>query len=281
MKPGIASCVLEQRFSAEEAMRVAADIGYEGYEIDVGPSPHYSIFGGETDLARMRDPHRWRSLHQVAESAGIKICSICLGVLHSFGLGDPDEVLRKQGVSILKEACKAAADIDVRVILVPIPQPNTISVSQAQKNIVQSLRECTDVAQENGVVLAVENMPNTLYGPASQILTVMDQVGSPSCRVYYDLANPEVKQIHAADEIPLLRGLIEQVHIKDLLMPTPDQVSVVSIGEGDVDLTPGMNALREAGYDGFVVVEVPSDASVAFRSAEVNLRGLAALGLVS
>lgn len=281
MKPAIASCVLERRYTVEEALSIAADAGYAGYEIDVGPSPHYSIFGGETDLGRMRDPKRWAALGHAAASSRIRISSICLGALHGFGLGDPDEGIRSQGVAILKETCRAASDIGVNVILVPIPQPKDTPVPQSQRNVIESLKRCLDMAQECGVVLAVENMPNDMYGPADQILKVMGEVGSEFCRVYYDVANPECIGIHAKDEVPQLSSLIHQVHIKDLSMPTPEQVSVVDIGRGDVDLVSGVEALKKIGYQGFVVVEVPTEPDEALRAARDNLKELNCLGIGS
>ena len=278
MKTGIASCVLERKFSVEEAMRVARDLGYVGYEIDVGPEPHYSIFGGETDLSRMRDFHRWNRLGQVAESVGIKICSICIGALHSYGLADPNKEVRDQGISILKTTCKAAADIGVDKILVPFQQPADIEILVAQSYIIDSLKKCIDTAQEYGTLLAVENMPNDLYGPANKIVEVIEQIGSEYCQVYYDIANPEVKQIHAKDEIPILSNLIKQVHIKDLKIKSSEgEIEVVNIGEGDLDLKSGIGALKGINYEGFVVVEVPTKASDAFKAAEINLKGLVTL----
>lgn len=278
MKTGIASCVLEQKFSVEEAMRVAHDLGYKGYEIDVGPEPHYSIFGGETDLSRMRDFQRWNRLGQVAESVGIKICSICIGALHNYGLGDPNKDVRDQGISILKMTCKAAADLGVDKVLVPFQQPADIEISVAQSYVVDSLKKCIDMAQEYDILLALENMPNDLYGPADKILEIIEQVGSDYCQVYYDIANPEVKQIHAKDEIPILSNLIKQAHIKDLKIKSSErEIEVVNIGEGDLDLRSGIDALKEINYEGFVVVEVPTKASDAVKAAEVNLKGLIAL----
>ncbi len=278
MKTGITSCVLERKFPVEEAMRVAYDLGYAGYEIDVGPEPHYSIFGGETDLSRMRDFHRWNRLGQVAESVGIKICSICIGALHNYGLGDPNKKVRDQGISILKMTCKAAEDLGVDKILVPIQQPTGIEVLVAQNYIIDSLKKCINTAQEYGTLLAVENMPNDLYGPANKVVEIIEQIGSEYCQVYYDIANPEVKQIHAKDEIPILSNLIKQVHIKDLkIESTEGEIEVVNIGEGDLDLKSGIGALKDINYEGFVVVEVPTKASDAFKAAEINLKSLVTL----
>ena len=81
MKLSMHSICIERKYPLLDAIRRAADLGYDGYEIDIGDF-------GSTGLG-LHWPEEYTEDHvaaaaEAARTAGIEISSLCLGVLWRF-----------------------------------------------------------------------------------------------------------------------------------------------------------------------------------------------------
>jgi hexulose-6-phosphate isomerase len=76
--------------------------------------------------------------------------------------------------------------------------------------------------------------------------------------VYLDVGNSTSGGMDPAAEIRAARSRAAMVHVKDWNPETRDDRR---LGAGAVDIPSSLVALREIGYDGYLVVELPPDPS--------------------
>jgi sugar phosphate isomerase/epimerase len=277
VKFGVHSWVLETRYPLFEAIERAAEIGYDGYEIDIGN------FGG-TGLGlqilpdRMTDENR-EEIRRAQHAAGIEICSLCLGALWHYPLATNDETYRRRGVEITQAAVPLAKSLGADCILLPLGQPEGLAQQEAWDNTRRSLDACLEAAVEAGVTLALENVCSEFLLTAADLARMVDEIGSPYCQVYYDVANNAWLGIDPATEIRELGERIYRLHFKNRssLRGDPDSVTN-SIGDpGIVDFDAVWQAVKDIGYEGYLVVEVPTLDEDADEVAHNNLAALRAL----
>jgi len=256
MKIGTHSIVLESKYPLKQALYKAAEMGFEGYEIDIGNYGNTG-FGIQTPLSKMSEKER-KSIKKVAEKAGIEICSLCLGILWKFSLASPDPQIRTEGIRIIEDAIELASFLNSKVILVPVGQPPSISPREARMNLVKSIRCCLKKAKEEKVILGIENAGSRTIYTAKDIIEVVDAVASPWCKAYYDVGNSSFAGVKPHQEIIELGERIVQVHLKDVAIQQ-DNIQIVSIGKGNIDYLTVLQALKKVNYDGYLVLEIPTN----------------------
>lgn len=121
------------------------------------------------------------------------------------------------------------------------------------------LREAVKVAEDKGVLLAIENH---IDFTAREILGLIESVGSRSLGVNFDTGNALRLFEDPVEEVRLLRSHVYATHIKDLSPcrgGSPRDWNFwesVPAGHGIVDMTGVMRVLRESGFQGVLCVEV-------------------------
>lgn len=286
MKIGLHAAMLGRRFpNPVDSLAQAAALGAERYEIDLSIGRPGEPWEARSEAFRQLVP----ALRETAERTGTDLSSICLGTLWQTSLAsaDPDE--RKQGVRVVREVCAFAPGLGVSVLLLPVGQPEGVEGAAARANVVTSLRECLEVAAENGVTLALENVCQPFMASAEALLEVVGALASRSCGVYYDLGNPSFLGRNPVAELRLVAPHLVRVHAKDTVNvrrerpPLPEtpitgdfhvwqRRTTVTLGRGEVDLEGCARVLRELGYAEGVVIEVPQDPERAEVGCLDNLR---------
>jgi sugar phosphate isomerase/epimerase len=231
----------------------AAEFGYQGYEIDIGD---FGNTGLGLHWPEEFTPERVAAAGDAARRAGIEISSLCLGVLWKYYPSSPDPETRAQAAAIIRQAATHAASVGAQVILLPVGQPEELTPEQARDNLVDVLRECVPAAEAAGVVYAVENVGQALAHTPEHLLQIVARVGSPACQVYYDVGNAAWQGADPAAGIRKLGSSIVMVHVKDRRQVEGKGETVI-VGDGTVDFAAAARALREVGYDGYAVLEVP------------------------
>ena len=259
MKLSMHSICIERKYPLLDAIHRAADLGYDGYEIDIGDF-------GSTGLG-LHWPEEYTDEHvtaaaEAARAAGIEISSLCLGVLWRFYPTSPDAGVRRQAVDIIRQAAPLTALAGAKVILLPIGQPDSLTPGQARDALVEVLEECAPEAEKAGVVYAVENVGQALARTAADLIEIVSRVDSPACQVYYDVGNGAGQGADPAADMRALGDRIKMLHVKDF-QRTSDGREVAVIGEGVVDWPGVLQAARDIDYDGYLTLEVPGTADTA------------------
>lgn len=211
-----------------EAFALAAKLGFDGVQVSLLPE-------GDS-LAFTREDRRAAFL-VAAGKHGPAIASFALGVLNDVPLKNDPRAERW-----LEQAIGICPAVKVQVILVPFFGKGDLRNDPAGVDaVVAALRRLAPKAEKAGVILALES-----YLSADDHLKILGRVGSPSLRVYYDVANSQDVGLDIYKEIPLLGGRIAEIHAKD----TKDLY-----GKGSMDFPRVRKAMDEIGYTGWFVVE--------------------------
>ena len=274
MKLSMHSICIERKYPLLDAIRRAAELGYDGYEIDIGD---FGNTGLGLHWPEEFTEDRVAAARRAAQEAGIAISSLCLGVLWRFLPSSPDDAVRKQALDIMRQAAPLAALAGAEVILVPVGQPKSLTAQQARGNLVAVLKECAPAAEHLGVVYAVENVGQALAYTADDLIEIVSRVGSPACQVYYDVGNATGQGADPAAEMRALGERIRMLHVKDVRPGAEERVVV--IGEGAVDFAAVAQAVRDIGYDGYLTLEVPGTGETADDIAVRSRDALRRLGL--
>jgi sugar phosphate isomerase/epimerase len=236
MKAGVMQAVL-RTVRDEETFARAKRLGFTG--VEVVPS-----------RAELERGDRLERLRRARDETGLEVPSLVLGEHSDLGgIADPDSVVAEQARAEVARALDWAVALGADAILVPFFGRAELVDDSDLDRAAAAFQPLCRLAGQRGVTLCYEG---TL--PAGRILTLSERVGSRAFGCYFDLANPVVRGLDTATEIRDLVGLIRRVHFKDTRVTAGDCVP----GRGRVDFGESYEALREIGYDGWLVLETPS-----------------------
>jgi len=210
------------------ALGLAETLGLDGVQVSLVPTG---------DSLTLIDPILRRAYLEAVERTGVAIPSFAIGDLNDVPLkSDP------RAEKWLAEGIAIAAAMNVRVILVPFFGKGDLKDDPAGvEAVVGALKRLAPKAEEAGVVLALES-----WLSAGDNLKILERVGSPAVRVYYDVGNSQDAGYPIFDEIRLLGARIVEFHAKD----TKDLY-----GKGSMDFPAVRMAMEEIGYSGWLVLE--------------------------
>ena len=107
--------------------------------------------------------------------------------------------------------------------------------------LVRVLKSVAAKAEKRGVVIGVES-----YLSAEENRRLLDRVGSPAVKVYYDVGNSTDKGRDVCKEIRALGDAICQFHFKD---------GDYMLGQGRIDFRRVRKAIDEIHYRGWIQIE--------------------------
>lgn len=210
------------------AFPFAAGLGLDGVQVSLNSR------GESLALAA---PELRRAFLKAAERTGTAIASFAIGELNDVPLKSDPRAERwlEQGIGI-------ARDMGIRTILVPFFGKGDLRGDAAGVDrVVSALKRLAPKAEMSGVVLALES-----YLSAEDHLRILERVGSPAVRVYYDVANSQEAGYDILREIRLLGPKIVEFHAKD---------TKGLYGKGSVDFKAVRQAMAGSGFEGWIIIE--------------------------
>ncbi|MBI2299265.1 MAG: sugar phosphate isomerase/epimerase [Armatimonadetes bacterium] len=250
-------------------LRPLRDAGFDGVEAGIA---------GVAEAARARE---------AAESLGMRIHSVLRGWAE---FNHADRAIAEDSLVVTADAlCAAQAYGADAVLLVPcriggmaMPEPWELDIAfdaasghlirvaagdnapyadyiaahdRAWDTSFEAIQRLIPVAEETGVVIAVENVWNNLWSDPAHFAAFVDAFASPWVQAYFDLGN-HVKYGPTPDWVRVLGSRLVKVHVKDFrLAPDGHGGEFVNIRDGSVDWPETRRALAEAGYDGWMTIE--------------------------
>ena len=190
---------------------------------------------------------RLKGLKEAQRKTGLAVTSLMLSE-HNFERGvamsDPAQVLA--AYEDIRKAVDWAVELGAGVILVPFFGPAELSTKEDFERAVRGFQGICPYALAKGVKLGYEGTYS-----AAEIRRLAKRVNSEAFGCYFDVGNVVWRGMDTATEVRGLRGLIVQVHMKDTQVGPSD----VQMGQGRVNYPETVKALREVGFDGWVVLE--------------------------
>jgi len=134
-----------------------------------------------------------------------------------------------------------------------------------------AIKQLISIAEETGVVIAVENVWNNLFVDPRHLAHFVDSFNSPWVRVYFDLGN-HVMYSPPEQWIAVLGKRIAKCHVKDFkLNPDGHGGQFVDIRDGSVNWPVVRKALDDVGYDGWMTIEGSGGLSLAEQNRRLDL----------
>jgi hexulose-6-phosphate isomerase len=191
----------------------------------------------------------------VMREAGLEIASVMCMTHWGSPLSSTDEEVREKGVAGVAEALRQAQAVGTDVVLVvPGVVTEDVSYKAAYGNSRRSLEELLPVAEQTGVIMALENVWNRFLLSPLEMRDFIDSFKSPLVQAYFDVGNI-IAYGYPHHWIEALGKRIKRVHIKDFDASTRQFVGLM---QGSVDFPRVMSALRGVGYSGYITAEVPA-----------------------
>ncbi|MGQ9631342.1 MAG: sugar phosphate isomerase/epimerase family protein [bacterium] len=128
------------------------------------------------------------------------------------------------------------------------------------QRVLDALGEVVPVAEENGLVLAIENHGGLPCTGEEQV-EVIEEIGSKCLRATIDVGNYLQGGQEAEEGTRLAAKYCAYVHFKDFKkvpdasQPQGYRLEATTVGRGDVNHRACLRELRRAGYDGFIALE--------------------------
>ena len=239
------------------AMELAKQVGLDGVQVSLGTL---------ADDMHLRRPEVQQRYKDAANQSGVEVLSLAIGELNNIPYkSDPRTI---PWVSDGIEVCRA---MNCRVILLAFFHKNDLRDDKPGRDeTVRRLKEVAPKAEKMGILLGIES-----WLSAEDHMRIIDRVGSPALKVYYDVANSTERGYDIFKEIRWLgrQGQICEFHMKE---------NGALLGHGRIDFQKVRAALDDIGYRGPMQIEgaVPPGGKLV-ESCTANrriLRGIFPLG---
>jgi L-ribulose-5-phosphate 3-epimerase len=208
------------------SLSVAKQIGLDGVQVDMGTL---------ANNMHLRRPEVQKAYLEASKSTGVAIASLAEVAFWDAPLSrdrraakwleDSIDVCTALGVSVTMPACFELAMRDEPAI----------------DHVVAVLKKIAPKAEKRGVVIGLEN-----WFSAEDHKRLLDRIGSPAVKVYYDVGNSTDKGRDVPKEIRSLGSLICEFHFKD---------GRHLLGEGRIDFKQVRQALDDINYSGWLNIE--------------------------
>jgi sugar phosphate isomerase/epimerase len=211
----------------------AREAGLDGVEIPVRDN---------AEKLQISDPEYRRQLKHQMRETGVAVSSLMMGLFNQHPLvSDP------RAPGWLEQCIDAARDLGAGVILVAFFGKGDLRDAEKKlkaadvDQVVARIKAVAPRARAAGVTLALEN---TLS--AKQNAEILKRIGSDAVRLYYDVGNSTRNGYDVIPEIRFLGKRIACIHFKD---------GTHYLGEGEIAFPPIATAIRDIGYEGWIVLE--------------------------
>ena len=230
----------------DEAIPYLANLGYDGVEITVIP-------GYTTELSTLTARERSR-IKTLFTNHDLEMPAIA----GHTSLLDPDTKQHAANMKRLKATVELAADMTMGE-LVPCldttPGGKPDDWNEIKERLLNETGNLVDFGAQLGVTLAMEPHIGCCLCDVERTLWLLEQINSPFLKLNYDISHFDVAGIPTAESVAALAPHTIHTHVKDQRGTTPDFEFLIP-GEGDFDYVEYLNAMRDAGYDDYITVEV-------------------------
>lgn len=229
--------------SWDRVFELAAQIGLEGVELGVGEDYFKTKLWNEEGT---------RELRSLSEASGVAIVSICLHTYWRLSFASSEEKTRMRARQVAEQAAEIASELGARNLLIPLTSAEGVKPEEARMRWVQGMMSCAHVAEGLGIIYALENVGQPFARSGAQLASIIDEIGSPSVKAYYDPGNAVHANLNPVIDISILNRRISQVHMKD--------PGGIHLGEGRMDIPTVLGALKNIGFTGWIILETqPTD----------------------
>lgn len=221
-----------------EALHIAKEIGLDGVQLSLGNL--------KNDM-HLRQPSVQKLYLETSQKIDVAVGGIAIGELNSIPYkSDP------RGEQWVSDSIDVAKSMGCKVILLAFFGKGDLKGDVAgTKAVIKKLKKIAPKAEENNIILGIES-----WLSAEEHMQIIEAVGSPNVKVYYDVANSQKMGYHIYEEIRWLgKENICEFHAKE---------NGYLLGQGKIDFVEFRKSLDAIDYEGWIMIEgaVPKNANM-------------------
>ncbi|MGD9505392.1 MAG: sugar phosphate isomerase/epimerase family protein [Syntrophobacteraceae bacterium] len=242
-----------RRYTLADSIRALAEIGYEGVEI-MADAPHaFPAALTEADIEAIRETLR---------SNGVAISNVNAFMHHADGDTyhptwiENDPALRAKRVDYTLRCIDLAAALGAKTISTEPggPLEGGMTAEEGFRIYREGLAAVEERAREKGVRILIEPEPDLLIENSAQFLRMHKELDPAVFGLNFDIGH-----FYCVGEDPKalvreLQGCTSHYHLEDIASTRKHHH--LMLGEGAIDIPGVLRSISDAGYDGFVTVEL-------------------------
>jgi L-ribulose-5-phosphate 3-epimerase len=208
---------------------VAKQIGLDGVQISLGSAG---------DDMKLRKPEVQEQFREAARRTQLEFGGLAIGELN--GIPYKKDARTEAWVSDSIDVMQA---LGIKVVLLAFfGNGDLVGDKEGTAEVIRRLKKVAPKAEKAGVILGLES-----WLSAEDTVRIMDAVGSPAVKMYYDVCNSTDRGYDICKEIRWLgkKNLCE-FHLKE---------NGALLGKGKVNLERVRDAIEEIGYEGWLQIE--------------------------
>ncbi|SEJ14207.1 Sugar phosphate isomerase/epimerase [Cyclobacterium xiamenense] len=216
----------------------AREIGLDGVQVSLGTA--------QNDM-HLRQPPMQQAYLQASSEQGVRIASLAIGELNRVPYKSAPET-----EAWVRDSIDVASALScTNILLAFFGKGDLRDDPEGKAEVVRRLRKVAPKAEEMGVNLAIES-----WLSAEEHLELIEAIGSPNVKVYYDVANATEMGYDIFREMELLgTEHICEIHFKE---------NGNLLGQGKVDFARVKGTLDKIGYTNWIIMEgaLPNGAEI-------------------
>lgn len=245
MKYGIYYAYWEQEWDSEGFSKYIdkiAALGFDVLEINGTPLPDYS----QKEI---------KELKSCADAAGIQITT-GYGPVYEHDMGSADVTIRKAAFAWYKKLFDVMEQLDSHMLggalysHWPIDYSKGVRKEEDWKRSVEGIQLLGPLAKEHGITLGMEilnRFENHILNTAEEGVRFVTEVGQENVKVMLDTFHMNIEEDSLRDAILTAGPYLGHFHVGECNRKLP--------GNGRIPWKEVMGALREAAYQGCVIME--------------------------
>jgi hexulose-6-phosphate isomerase len=205
------------------------------------------------------------------KETGLQAASVCDHIHWVKPLSAPDEATRKLGLDGLLQSLRDAQAYGAgSVLLVPGIAREGVTYEQCWERSIVEIKKAIPVAKDLGVKISIENVGNNFITTPEQAVDYLDAINSEWVGWHFDIGNVGRNYGPAERWIQVLGKRIVRIHVKDFsARPATSGArgERPKLLDGETNWPAVMNALDQAGYQGWAISEQPASQSADVQTA--------------
>lgn len=243
-----------KRYSLNEAIRMIAEIGYEGIEL-LCDTPHAypptfqdkEIYSFKNHIAKFR--------LDISNLNAFTLYSIS-DVYHPSWIED-DKASRELRITHTINCIKLAKKIGAKNLSTEPGGPlsgSKTNIKYLENLFMEGLNRVVPIAEQENIIILIEPEPNLLLENSNQFLNFIENLSTDNVRLNFDIGHFYCVGEDPTDLIYKLSEYIEHFHLADIASNRIHNHLIP--GEGSINFRSVFKAIEAIGYKGFVTVEL-------------------------
>lgn len=224
------------------ALEIARELGADGVETDMN-----TLSKNPTFLSNLAKPEFRETYLNKAKELGITISSIGMSAFFAQSFAERESYRQP-----LVDAIDTAVLMGTRIVFLPFGVYSDITLPERahlRPQLITRLKEVAAYAQEKGITIGIES-----HFAAKDEIVLLDEIGSPAVRSYFNFSNPVKHKRDVCAEIKTLgKNRICQIHCTcedGVWLEKQEGISVPDVKK----------TLDDIGWTGWLVLERSRDA---------------------